>query len=75
MISIQVEIVVFMVVWHGGISTMVTFPLIQLMLPTIRQGIKLLGDTNFVRGDGVGKTKEGSRKRSGGTLNKYKSNY
>ena len=36
----------------------------------IREGLKVLAETNFVRGDGVGKTKEVNRTRGNGTINK-----
>ncbi|MCU7836226.1 MAG: site-specific integrase [gamma proteobacterium symbiont of Taylorina sp.] len=40
----------------------------------VREGLKLLSDGNAIRGNGVGKTKEINRKRSGTTVNKYKAN-
>ena len=49
-------------------------PLNKVSAVTIREGIKLLGETSAVRGNGVGKTKDLNRLRSGSTLNRYKHN-
>jgi integrase len=49
-------------------------PLNKISVSTIRSALKLLSEGNAIRGNGVGKTKEVARKRSGATINRYKAN-
>jgi len=47
-------------------------PLNKISVATIRGALKLLSEGKVIRGDGVGKTKEVDRTRSGATINRYK---
>ena len=59
--------------WYKEYGSLSLNPINQFK---IREGLKKLETTNIRRGDGhiKGKTKEIEKKRSGGTINKYKAN-
>lgn len=57
--------------WSGQYGTI---PLNKISVATIREGINLLSQGKASRGNGVGKTKDLNRTRSGATVNRYKAN-